>query len=249
MPRLQKGLKATIAWLEGEVGQDGTIPVADLIKAMLERKEAEGDELELYLLFDPENEDDVALANAANDAGIPVRNLSAAGDYLEFEPEEPETPPVRRPRAHSSRRGAAADEAETRWDWPPIASPLPSGHAAKAAGVTPGAPLNLTVTMTLPLEQGFIDALAHAIVAQMANVGAQQVEAQARPLASVTSIDGDKPAEPSGRTEQAPGTSAFYYNAAKAEYRKARGMARDGETKIYLTEDEQKLARQNKMLA
>jgi len=84
IPRLMKGLKTTVEWLEGEVGKDGTIPTQDLVASLLSRREFEDDgetqhnDLMLFLLFDPENEDDVALANAAHDAGIPIRNLAAA---------------------------------------------------------------------------------------------------------------------------------------------------------------------------
>ena len=45
------------------------------------------------------------------------------------------------------------------------------------------------------------------------------------------------------------GTSAYYYNAVKATYRKARGMARDDEAKLFLTEAEADEARRLKMLA
>lgn len=253
VPRLQKGLKTVIAFLEGEVGADGTIPVDDLIAEMLKRTEYEDkdtgealhDDLELFLLFDPENEDDVALANAANDAGIPVRNLAAAGDYLVFEEEPPAseqppwepdvatTDPARPDPALLAIEQAAAD----------------ARSAALARAMTPGTP---TLTIHIPLDQGLVDAIARAIVAQMANLGATQVAAQSdgQPLKGLDLPlkREDKPAEPVGRTEQVEGSAAFYYNGEKGTYRKARGMSRPGETKVYLTEAEQDEARKAKML-
>lgn len=232
--RAQKGLKTTIAWLETELGgPESTIPVPDLIASMLARKEAEGDDLELYLLYDPDNEDDVALVTSAFQAGIPVRDLAGAGDFLVFEeaaaevPEE-ETPPWE-PEAVAEAAAAEAAELADR------AVPGLTEQFAGAAGVS----------VTLNLSPEAIDQLARAIVQAMTNQAARSVEVHgpvAAAVAPVVSIDKNRPAEPTGNTDTFPGAVAIYYNAEKGTYRKARGIARDGETKIYMGEEDAKAA-------
>jgi hypothetical protein len=237
VPRVLKGLKTTIAWLEEELGgSESTIPVPDLIAAMLERKEAEGDDLMLFLLFDPDNEDDVVLASAADAAGIQIRNLSAAGDFLEFDEPEPEVPVA--PETETPPWEEVADAVAEAYDKADAAVPALPEQVYKPAGLD----VNLTLDTLIKL-------LARAIVAEMASLGAQSVAAAHPGTVEVTPADPERPAEPGGRTEQIPGSAAFYYNSDKGTYRKARGMARDGETKVFLTENEQVRARAGKMLA
>ena len=82
--RAQPGLVKVVHWLqhdENGVGVEGTIPVGNLVEALLERNEKlaaddqEPDELVLALLYDPASGLDVSLAKEAHAAGIRVINL------------------------------------------------------------------------------------------------------------------------------------------------------------------------------
>src|SRR6185437_4955763 len=141
VPRFQAGLKKVVAWLESEVGKDGTIPVPDLIEALLQRNRELSDEgkdvddLVLVMLFDGEKDEDVELAKAAHEAGIRVVDLCAAGDDLllddaditfeEEAPAEPETEPV---DVTAPAEPAAAPTAET----PPWEAPAPPASPSEA---------------------------------------------------------------------------------------------------------------------
>lgn len=246
VPRKLTGLKTVIAFLESEVGDDGTIPVADPIKALLDKREAEGDDLALIMLFDPESEEDVALAKRAFDAGIKVYDLAAAGDELvladsviefEFEEEEEvtepelETPPFDVESAATDLAVPAA----------PVSSPVDTQ--------------GIVINFNFPPEA--VTALARAIVRAMTEQATASLDAAGDGLATVSPIasgrSASKPpgvghARRAGVTEQPPGTKAFYHHADTARYRPARGIAKEGEVKVYLTKAEEAEARAKHML-
>lgn len=268
-PRKLTGLHRVVAWLEGEVGKEGTIPVPDLIEALVTRAEGKGqnqdepDDVALVMVYDPENESDVKLARAAHDAGIRVIDLNHAADDMLFDDEGETEPPFETDEAEAER-APTLDETLAKADATP--SPAKEIERAREAGVaaaqaaagraladpTQGAPLSLTITVTVPLGQDFIDTLAHAIVTAMGGRAQQEVA-----LASAPAGDGIAPVVPIGTTGiarsedpagQPPNTSVYYYHADNARYRPARGKMRDGETRVYLTVEDIQEAKSKGML-
>lgn len=269
VPRMQAGLKTTITWLEGEVGKNGTIPVPDLVEALLNRndpkvieedKDREGpDDLALVMLFDGENEEDVALAKRAFEAGIRVVDLAAAGDDLllddaditfeevpaeeepPFEPDEPRAPTL--------------DETLAKADEHPVTTAISNAtEAAMAAVAQHQAPLPGSVTIdirvTLPPEgvRDIAAIFAPAIVAAMGAQAQATVKAVAAPAdepggATVSHIKGG------AAGEQPAGTKPYYYDSEKGTYRPARGMARKSEQKVFLTDADQAQIKTDGLLA
>lgn len=247
VPRFRKGLKTVIGWLEGEVGKDGTIPADDVLAELLTRAEytdddgnAQSDDLVLVMLYDPENDDDVLLAQRAHEDGVRVVNLAAAGDDLLFEEPEPEPEP----------EVPAAEEAPP-WQAPAedvaaaVARATEAGMATAAAQEAAGAvgpearPVpGQGVSVTLSLSQDAIDLLAAAIVEALRQGGElADVRVVERELASVTDISPVEKGVIGSTTEQAEGTTPYYYHEGNCKYRPARGRPKAGETKVYLTDE------------
>lgn len=98
VPRHNKSLSAVIDWLESPdiLGANGTVPVENLLEALLARREA-GDTVTLVVLWPAEPADDeIAFVKEAHGAGIPIKNLCAGMDHLDLTPYEdkPEEVPV-----------------------------------------------------------------------------------------------------------------------------------------------------------
>lgn len=256
--RYQSGLKKAVAWLEEQVSKDGTIPVPDPIEAMLKRNEdlaADGkpiDDLVLVMLFDPEKDEDIALAQRAIEAGIRVVDLCAAGDDLAlddavitFQDEE-----------------AAAQEAageEPPFDGGhPVGEPLPTpgqqvqaahdaGVAAAAAHQVPAAGPGVILNIQLNIAPEHVATLAAAIVQAMGISAVSTM--QATEVTAGTGIASVTPIHGVAGDEAPAGTKAYYYDTAKGTYRPARGKARDNETKVYLNTAEIKEISDQKLLA
>lgn len=253
------GLSGVVEWLTKEVGTEGTIPVPDLIEALIKRREAEEDDVALVLVHDPDSESDVALARAAHEAGIRVIDLTKAGNDMLFEDEPEEAPPFDTEEAADdlSRedRPPTLDETLAKAESPgaAVARAAAAGLAAASARQPAGPPLSLTIV--LPVGQDFIDAMADAIVRSMGRQAEASVERAS--LTSVATGEAVAPVIPIGTTGapgsgdvagQPPGTSVYYYNEENATYRPARGKARAGETRVYLTADDIKEAREKGLL-
>jgi len=249
----QAGLREAIAWLTKEVGVDGTIPVADPIDALLERKKTHDDEIVLVMAFDPDVEADVELANAAHDAGIRVVNLAAAGDDLVFEDEvtEPDDladvvppfeggTPIEQPAAEAVSPGGQ------------IAKAVEDGVSAAAKHVYTDTGLTLQLTINVPPEglDTIARYLAPLIVGAMGAQAQQVVAAEAPASAPVTHIGttGGPPTaeDPAG---QPHGTVVYYYNTEAGTYRPARGKARAEEQRVFLTKEQIEEVRVKKLLA
>lgn len=271
VPRYQSGLKKVVTWLESEVGKDGTIPVPDLIEALLQRNKTLADEgkdlddLALVMLYDDSKDEDVALARAAHDAGIRVVDLTKAGDDLLLDDATVtfEETPVEEPVPDEPERPVAGEEETPPWegDKPakepagvpaPVTSPAEAvakaTELARLAGAahSGGAPLSLVINV--PLGQDFIDALAHAVVKAMGGLA----------LASMGAVEAETPAEPSkvshiksagAGDDQPDGTKPYYYDKDKGTYRPARGMARKTEDKVFLDAREIQALKESKLLA
>lgn len=78
--RNQKGLKAALAWFEGE---DLAVErVADPIAKLVEYKDKRGWDAQLVMVPDFDNSDDQELIHAAQEAGIVVKDLTGAYDDI-----------------------------------------------------------------------------------------------------------------------------------------------------------------------
>lgn len=277
------GLTSVVEWLTKEVGTEGTIPVSDLVATLVKRRDENGDDVALVTVHDPDSEADVALAKAAHEAGIRVIDLTKAANDMIFEDEpeggEPEGledgPPWE--GDEPSPAEAAADAAEKELGLTEEREAAAARHAertespgeaverARAAGVAAAQSLRaslpqdaappLTLTIHFPLEQGFVDALAFAIVKAMGNQAQATVEQAG--LTIVPTGEGVAPVIPIGTTGiatsddpagQPPDTSVYYYNAEKATYRPARGKARADESRVFLTKEDVAEARAKGML-
>ena len=267
VPRIQTGLKKVVTWLETEVGKEGTIPVPDLIEAMLDRnteltdKGEDPDDLVLVMVYDPEwtnsegVAEDVELAKAAIDAGIRVVDLAKAGDDVllndaEVTFAEEEVPAEPEPAAEEET--APFEGGTPVAAGPSLKDQIESARdagvaAAKAAGQLPpiaSAP-GFQVNINIPPEG--IKLLAQLIVEAM-GAQAQAVVGSAPPLTSVTPI-GNKGTDTDDPAGQPPGTAVYYYDKSKGTFRPARGKARDTEDRVYLTPAEVKEAKEGKLLA
>jgi hypothetical protein len=250
---LPAGLRNVVAWLEKEVGTEGTIPVPDVVTALLDRAEYDEDgdthhdDLALVMAYDPDNDDDVKLARRAFDAGIRVVDLCQAADDILLAdapvifdaPVTDDTPPWEEPApapdpvdvagqiADAAAAGVAAAEA--------LREPAPDVVVA-----SPGQ----GVTVALTLSQDAISALASAIAASLGlPVAAPQDEAPEPGPATVHQLHPETPGT------QPEGTRAYYYNERNCTYRPARGKARDGEEKVFLTDQGVEEIRKRKLLA
>lgn len=262
VPRFQAGLKKVLSWLQGEVGEAGTIPADDLIEAMLQRNDPAvikadeartgPDDLVLVMLFDPEREDDVTLAQRAIEAGIRVVDLAAAGDDLALDDA------VITFQEEEDAAQEAAGEAPPFEGGHPIGEPLPTpgqqvqraqdaGLAAAAAHQVPAAGPGVILNIQLNIAPEHVATLAAAIVQAMGISAVSTMEATevqaGTGLATVTPIHGV------AGEEAPPNTKAYYYDSAKGTYRPARGKTRENETKVHLTVAEIKEISDNQLLA
>ena len=266
--RRQAGLKHVIAWLDGELGKENVARAGNLVEALLARREYEEnggsytDDLVLVMLYDPDSEEDVALARQAHDAGIRVVNLCAAGDDLLLE--DTELFPAEESVADQAVAAAVDEPAEETppWDENPAARAIrqatEAGVAAAQAtqAVAPTvevaeAAQGVSVSFTLSREA--ITALARAVVAEMNSPGSLGRIMDA-PVAE-PAVDSGKPymrdgiAQPAEDGKAPEGTKPYYFNNDTALYRPARGKARDNEEKVHLTEEGIRLINQKKLLA
>lgn len=248
------GLFAVNAWLERELPEGATIPVADLVKALTVRAE-EGDDVALVMVYDPENGDDVALARDAHANGIRVIDLCNAADDLLFNDEteaeteepdsEPETPPFETdetPAREPATASSALSPAEQ------IQQAADAGIAAAEAARASRSPvvpvaaqerdMDLTIHVVIPAAS--IGTLAQAIVAAMGMQAMKVLEV------SEMTTEPSEPSEivkeptrtatdPAGQPE---GTIVHYYNKADDKYRPARGRKRAEEERVFLTPEE-----------
>lgn len=127
--RNQPGLAKVVNWLQNNpngVGVEGTIPVPDLIQAMLERNEKlqaddqEPDELVLVMVYNNASGLDNSLVKEAHENGIRVVDLCAAGD--DIVPEEP-----------AAEAEAPAEEPPWEDDKPTDPTPAPPKEEAEPA--------------------------------------------------------------------------------------------------------------------
>lgn len=260
----QPGLRKAIKWLESQVGETGTIPVDDLIGALLARAEYEEDgetfhdDLALVMVFDPESEADVELANAAHDAGIRVVNLAAAGDDLVFEDDLPEAQQAAEQAAKEVppfEGGTPSAEPEATAAGAPspaeaVAKAVGAGVAAAAQHAAQSPAPGVAIQFTIDFDPATVRALAQAIVAAMGAQAQQAVAAAEPPGATVTHI-GTKGGvatdqDPAG---QPPNTVVYYYNKESGLYRPARGKARAEEQRVFLSPEEVAKVKGSKLLA
>ena len=180
--RRQAGLKHVIAWLDGELGKDNVARAGDLVEALLARREYEEngetytDDLVLVMLYDPDSEEDVTLAQQAHDAGIRVVNLCAAADDLLLD--STELFPAEEPVADQAVAAAVDEPAEETppWDENPAArairqatdAAVAAAEAAREAAPTVEvASPSQGVSVTFTLSQEAVNALADAILLAM----------------------------------------------------------------------------------
>lgn len=267
--RNHPGLVKVVDWLQNSpngVGVEGTIPVKNLVEALLERNAKlaadgeEEDELVLVLLYNPASGVDVNLAKDAHEHGIRVINLAAAGDDLTFEDPEPpadpepaaeETPPFEPDPPKETavgkqvREATEAGKAAGRQVRAASKTPAPEPPPVVAPVVTPGVAIQFTINM----DPAAVNELAAAIVAAMGVQAQAVVEAPAESyeMASVTPIGtaGNNAADPAGQPD---GTAVYYYNAEKATYRPARGTKRKGEERVFLTPEDITEAKEKGMI-
>lgn len=261
------GLTKVVGWLEREVGKEGTIPVKNLVEALLERNSklaAEGedeDELVLVMVYNPASGLDNNLVKEAHAAGIKVLDLAAAGD--EIVPEEPEPPAdeqppfepdepkqeEKAPAQEESPVGKAVRRATSAGKAAATRQPAPEPPPAAAPPAAPSTGVQISINLPPEVLDALATALAPRLVAAMgAQAQAVVATAPAEPaLASVTPIGtaGGNPADPAGQPE---GTAVYYYNEEKGTYRPARGTKRKGEERVFLTPDEVAEAKTKGML-
>lgn len=256
----QPGLRKAVNWLVKEVGESGTIPVDDLIKALLDRRENEGDEIALVMVFDPDSEADVELANAAHDQGIRVINLAGAGDDLVFEEEAEPEPEAEETAPFDTAEPDAEDEAALESVRERIEKATAAGvAAAQSAGPLPApnqqtySGIMVNIQLSLPVEgvEQIAAILAPAIVAAMgaqAAVAVAEIQAGERE-ATVTHIGTTGVPTEEDPAGQPPGTVVYYYDRDKGTYRPARGKRRDTEQRVFLTSDQVKEVKDKRLLA
>lgn len=261
--RNQPGLYKVINWLqhnENGVGVEGTIPVGNLVAALVERNEQlkndgeDQDELVLVIAFDPASGLDNGLVKDAHAAGIRVIDLAQAGDDIVPEDEAPaEEPaadePVQDEPPFDVDEPEAAPEPEQ-----PKESPAERVAKAADAGVkaaarhdvpsqlpvapAPVAPTGLVFEVKVTVAPEHLATFAQAIVEAMGAQAHASVEAAA-PLATVTDLPvGDKGTNKSDPAGQPEGTVVYYYDSQEDLYRRARGTKRKTEERVYLTEAE-----------
>lgn len=234
----QPGLRKTVTWLVSEVGEDGTIPVDDPIEALEQRHSTVGDTVVLVMVYDPDNEADVELAKAAHEKGIRVVDLCQAGDDILFEQPD-DDPPFSTDDLDPVDVPADAPTGTTVTDEPAGPLQMVSNDARARAGQAIPPSGGITVTFAVQLGPDQVAQIADAIVAAMGRQAVSQI-----------STDGTAAAHPGQAATTAPAESApaksgkaFYYDSDKGTYRPARGMARQTETKVTLTADEEAKAR------
>lgn len=265
--RSQPGLRKTVKWLEGEVGEDGTIPVPDLVKALVERRDSEGDDVALVLVLDPASGIDNSIAREAHEAGIRVIDLASGGDDMVFDTPAEEPPfDVDEPPAEAAEKPAAE---------PGTPSPADAVAKASAAGVAAAKAHSeqqlagdvadtlregVGVSVVLQLGEDTISELARAIVKAMGEQAQRTLQASGltpthaaldqhdEPAATVTPITQAPGAGKAPKDPQPEGTVVYYYNAEEAKYRPARGRLRAGEERVFLTPEQVSLAKDKKML-
>ena len=178
--RNQPGLYKVVNWLqhsEDGVGEEGTIPVPNLVEALLGRNTklaADGedeDELILVMAYDPASGLDASLAKEAHDAGIRVINLAAAGDDLTFDEPDPEPPAEDTPPFEPDEPTDPTPAPE-----PPKESPAQRVRKAREAGTTAARRTRApepTAESPLAAEQAAADKRSAALAGIPASGGVQ----------------------------------------------------------------------------
>lgn len=114
VPRACKGLKTTVSWLTEEFGEDALTRTKDIIGELKEAKA--DDEVETYLVLlwgDEGDPDSEALLSAATDLGIPVKDLTAGLDDVQFEEDPPAPDPdPEPPKRERKTRGKSREKDE-----------------------------------------------------------------------------------------------------------------------------------------
>ena len=263
--RRQAGLKHVIAWLDGELGKDNVARAGDLVEALLARREYEEngetytDDLVLVMLYDPDSEEDVTLAQRAHDAGIRVVNLCAAADDLLLE--NTELFPAEESVTDQAVAAAVDEPAEETppWDENPAARAIRQATDAAVAAAEAAREAAPTVEVASPsqgvsvsftLSQEAISALARAIVNEMNRDAADGLIVTVGQVAAEETAASDAPLGQPAEGDPAPaGTRPYYYSSDSGLYRPARGKARDKERKVFLAEAEVREITQHKLLA
>ena len=233
VPRSNKSLSAVINWLESPdiLGSNGTVASENLVEDLLARKTA-GDDVTLIVVWPSEpGEDDLALAKAAFDAKIPVKNLAAAlDDLIEDEVFPPPLPTKPEPQAE---------------DTPPFDPPYTNtetGEVTEAADVVAA---QLASHLTETLEQ-FIRRVVRQEMGK-ANGAEPATPAKTRKpratrAAKPTELPDGASSTPkfSGDNQSGAGDEekVAYYVNEDGEYRKAKTRPRRGETRVMLTLEE-----------
>jgi hypothetical protein len=110
VPRACKGLKTTVAWLSDEFGEGALTKTKDIVAELKEA--AADDEVETYLVLlwgDEGDEDSEKLLSAATDLGIPVKDLTAGLDDVQFEDSPPADPEPEAPKRERKTRGRSKE--------------------------------------------------------------------------------------------------------------------------------------------
>jgi pyruvate/2-oxoglutarate dehydrogenase complex dihydrolipoamide acyltransferase (E2) component len=246
VPRSNKPLSAVINWLESDdiLGPKGTVPSDDLIADLLSRR-AEGDDIALVVIWPAEpSEDELTLAKAAFEAGIPVRNLAAALDDLLQDAVFPPPPPAE-PEPEAPAEQNLAPTSDIQEDFVRAAVGTLDGVAEQLAQ-------NFTQTLELFVRRIIRDELAKAAAAAEPAAkapaakppakgrGRAAAKAPARTAAAEEIENGSGPATPKfqdGGQSGSDGTEekVAYYVNPDGEYRRAKTRPRNGETRVELT--------------
>ena len=110
VPRACKGLKTTVAWLSDEFGDGALTKTKDIVAELKEAVADDDVETYLVLLWGDEGDpDSEALLSAATDLGIPVKDLTAGLDDVQFDDTPPADPEPEPPKRERKTRGRSKE--------------------------------------------------------------------------------------------------------------------------------------------
>lgn len=245
VPRSNKSLSAVINWLESPDVLDakGTVPSDDLIADLLARRET-GDDVALVVIWPAEpSEDELTLAKAAFENGIPVKNLAAALDDLLQDEVFPPPPP-----AESEPEAPAAESLAPTGDIQEDIARAITGFD----GVATQLAQNFTQSLELLVRRVVRDELAKATAAaepaapakapaaKSRGRGRAAAKAPARTAAADEIDNGGGPATPKFEDGGQSGSDGAeervaYYVNQDGKYRRAKTRPRNGETRVELS--------------
>lgn len=230
IPRNNKPLSSLVDWLESPdiLGENGTIPAADLVAELVKRRDVEHhSRVELLVLWPAEpTEQDKALVTEARAAGIKVVSIGDALDDLLWEPEVEE---VAEPEDE-----AVEEVAET------VASAEDVESLVNAMGKFFGQALE-------PVLRAIArDELRRHLATTTASTAAPVAD-KASVEAVAAKLSGEKPKADAGPPFDPPFKSAgdaepartAYWMSEDGNYRKKTGRRRKGETEALLTLSEE----------